>query len=330
MKSQDLRNYSVFPLKILISSSLIFLIFGSIDLNCILTILRNINYLYFFMALIITTANVVIGAYRWKVILKVGEMDLQFKDILSLYFVGFFFNTFVPGNIGGDILRGYDLRRLSGKTKESFISVLMDRVIALFSLVLICLVSCFFSEQLIPNKGILLFILGFFCISSLALIFFFNSNIMRKFGFILKIFNHGNMDGKVKEAYYHILDYKGEKEVIVKVFLISIFSHVVLILSIYILSLSISSTVNLKYFFLFVPIITFLSMIPITVSGLGVREGGFAYFFTIVGMSKESALIISLLFFILLMLNGLFGGMIYVFRNLRPSMIVDTASRPDS
>ena len=328
MKSQNLKKTPIFLLKILISSSLIFFIFRSIDFNRILTVLGDIDYRYFLTALIITTVNLIIGAYRWKVILKVGEIDLQFKNILSLYFVGFFFNTFVPGNIGGDILRGYDVRQVSGKSKESFISVLMDRFIALFSLVLVCLVSCFFSKQVIANKGIFFFILGFFSISSLALIFFLNSNIMRKFGFVLKIFNHRNMDAKIKEAYHHILDYKGRKDIIVPVFLISVFSHIVLILSIYILSLSISSTVSIKYFFLFVPIIIFLSMIPITISGLGIREGGFAYFFAIVGMPKESALLISLLLFTLLVLNGLFGGMIYIFRNLSPSIVVNTASTP--
>jgi len=80
----------------------------------------------------------------------------------------------------------------------------------------------------------------------------------------------------------------------------------------YLVGLSLGLEVSLEYYFLSVPIIWLVTMLPISINGIGVREGGFVLFFTAVGVSTADALLLSLLTFAQLLLIGLLGGVLFV------------------
>jgi uncharacterized membrane protein YbhN (UPF0104 family) len=67
--------------------------------------------------------------------------------------------------------------------------------------------------------------------------------------------------------------------------------------------------VPLAYFFLYVPLITVLAMLPVSVAGLGVREGGVVFFFGKVGVDPATALGMSLIWFSLTVLVSAIGGL---------------------
>jgi len=66
-----------------------------------------------------------------------------------------------------------------------------------------------------------------------------------------------------------------------------------------------------------IPLISFLLVLPISLSGLGVREGGYVYLFAQAGVSAPLALAMSLLFYALNVATGLIGGVLYVFEGAR-------------
>ena len=68
---------------------------------------------------------------------------------------------------------------------------------------------------------------------------------------------------------------------------------------------------------LFIPLISFLLVLPISLSGLGVREGGYVYLFAQAGVSAPLALAMSLLFYALNVASGLIGGVLYAFEGVR-------------
>jgi uncharacterized protein (TIRG00374 family) len=312
-----IKKYIFFFTKLLISFGLIFFVFSSINLSRIKTILQDLHPFYFFAALILALLNSVIATYRWRIVLKVPNITIQYKNLLSLFFVGFFFNTFMPGNIGGDILRGYDLGRVSGRNKESYISIFMDKIIALLSLMLITLVSCYFAGQEILETRLFFVVLLILSIFTVVVFLFFYSSILKHFIILLNSVKLRRTHDLLYDLFQHLSLYKRRLDAIALAFIVSFLSHCVLIFTIFCLSLSVQSTVNLRFFFLIVPIVIFLSMIPISIAGLGIRESGFAYFFPLVGMGKESALLIGLLFFFLLIINGLIGALIYLSRDIR-------------
>jgi len=84
-----------------------------------------------------------------------------------------------------------------------------------------------------------------------------------------------------------------------------------------IIALSLGVEIPLRYFLLFIPLISFLLVLPISLSGLGVREGGYVYLFAQAGVSAPLALAMSLLFYALNVATGLIGGALYTFEGAR-------------
>ena len=80
----------------------------------------------------------------------------------------------------------------------------------------------------------------------------------------------------------------------------------------YLLGVAIGSPISLSYYFILLPIVWLVAMIPISINGLGLREGAFVVLFVSIGMSKEAAIAISVLFLAQAMLQGLIGGVLFL------------------
>jgi len=120
--------------------------------------------------------------------------------------------------------------------------------------------------------------------------------------------------------------YKGEPQVLLKAFLISFVVQIKGVVIFYLISRGFGLNVSIGYFFMFVPIAVSISMIPISLSGLGLREGAFVYLFSKVGMTSAQALSISLAGFAIMVLLGLVGGVEYI----RVGSVKDTVKSQES
>jgi uncharacterized protein (TIRG00374 family) len=87
-------------------------------------------------------------------------------------------------------------------------------------------------------------------------------------------------------------------------------SHTGAILTVYLLSAALGIQVAAVYFFLFVPLITVCTMLPISLGGIGVQEGAFVYFFSLAGMPLAGALALSLLLRFVSIVASLPGGIL--------------------
>ena len=111
--------------------------------------------------------------------------------------------------------------------------------------------------------------------------------------------------------------------------LISLPFTLTLIASQYALALSLGLIVPVQYFALFIPLTALVQMLPISFNGLGVREVTFQALFGTVGVAGEQAVAISLLYYILRVITGLVGGLMYLIGNLR-AMRSSTADQAES
>ncbi len=105
------------------------------------------------------------------------------------------------------------------------------------------------------------------------------------------------------------MEFKDRRGIIIKGLLLGLIIQSIVIISFYIFSLSLGFDVQMIYFFLFIPLITVASAVPVTLSGLGIREAGFVILFTKAGLTEVEALSLSLLIFINMCLVSLIGGL---------------------
>ncbi|MGA9349051.1 MAG: lysylphosphatidylglycerol synthase transmembrane domain-containing protein [Anaerolineae bacterium] len=297
-------------LKVGLSLALLAFLLKQVGWQQTLETLSKARFSYLAAAFVLYLVGIVVRAYRWQILLSALRMDIPLARLTALYFVGTFFSNFLPTGIGGDVVRVYELSKQSNRPIESVGTVLLDRATGLLVLFLIALVALLFSYQLIaPNVAavIVLFCLGSWAGLGLVL----KRDWLERWG-LLRI-----MD-KIKQLreLYESVTACGLRA-IGGALAISLVFNVLLIAVNYLIALSLGVEVSLWYFLLFIPLISFLLVLPISLSGLGVREGGYVYLFAQAGVSAPLALAMSLLFYALNMATGLIGGVLYAFEGVR-------------
>ncbi|MCK4271039.1 flippase-like domain-containing protein, partial [bacterium] len=118
-------------LKILVSIGLLAFLVHRAGLSDILLVVRSANVVGLLVALFVYTATIVLISWRWRLLLVSQQAGVPFGRLLSLYFIGFFFNNFLPSSIGGDIYRAMGAGQENGRKAVSAASVLVERLLGM-------------------------------------------------------------------------------------------------------------------------------------------------------------------------------------------------------
>jgi hypothetical protein len=120
--------------------------------------------------------------------------------------------------------------------------------------------------------------------------------------------------GMVMKSFQTYRDYP---KILMSSIIYSIIFYVSSIFQVYIISRALGIRLDLVFFFLFIPIITIISMIPVSINALGIREGAFIYLFGQVGVSLEAAFSISIMTFLISLIISGFGGIVFIAKKRR-------------
>src|SRR5262249_9258247 len=96
---------------------------------------HEVRWAYFLAAFVIYLVALLITLFRWYVLVRAQELPITLLGALRYGFIGVFFNTFLPGSVGGDIIKAAALARAQDRRTVAVATVIMDRVIALWGLV---------------------------------------------------------------------------------------------------------------------------------------------------------------------------------------------------
>ena len=290
-----------------------------------LVALENANLWWLVPGAISFGLVLVCGTMRWHLLLSVQEIGLSWGRTWQLLMIGMFFNLFLLGSTGGDLLKTfYAMREVPHKKTAVFLSIVVDRVVGMFSLMMVTLVICLFSFSTLwetpVTRGLL---------STVAIVFG-GFLVMLILSFILNHFHLWKRLPKGMPGHQFLVDvatafssYARDGRSLGLAFLISIFLNLFLF----------GSAVFAAYAFgalpgapgagpmiSVMPIVNTISALPISLSGVGVREGLFETLLnTLYATPKSLAVLISLTTFVLTVFWSLMGGIVYLF--YRPSRI---------
>jgi uncharacterized protein (TIRG00374 family) len=299
-------------LRVLISVALVGYLLAKANLGELFALLRSWHAIYFVIAVLLGVLRNVVFAYRWKVTLGVSGIQVPFPTLIKFYFVGTFFNLFLPTALGGDLVRGYDLAVYSGKRMGAVTSVLVERIVGFFALAFIVLLALLVGSSVIEDTVvttvILIVCLGYFALAIIV----FDARIMRRLVFIFKFIKPWEIGERLDRMVDSLHVFTAHKVILGQCFILSIICQTVAILAAYSLALAINLKLAPVYFFVALPMIWIITMVPVSINGLGVREGAFVFFFTKVGVSESGALLLSFLNFSQIIVLGFIGGTIYL------------------
>ncbi len=286
-------------MKLAISTLALYIVIKKTGPENFYNVIHKINPVFFFIVSLFYIFATYISSIRWKMFIP-GDISVQ--RLFSLYMIGSFFNNLLPGIIFGDALKAYYLYRDTKNTGISMASVFMDRYVGFVALMMIALIALPFGMVYIRNTElryiIPLLILSFVTGSML----FFRLKLMRRLRFL-------------KDFYGYFDSYVNDKKnvvVLLKTFLLSLIIQMVGMVSVYIIARGFEIDINFISILIFVPLIVTVSLLPVSISGLGIREGAFVILFGNIGVKPELALMISLTWFLSVVTGSLPGALFYL------------------
>ena len=306
--------------KVCISIFLIIYILQKVDTAELLQTIKSADIYLLIIAFSVNGIGMIPRIYKWQIILEVQDIYVPFKTLLTFSFTSSFFSIFLPTAYGGDIIRIYDVSKYSNKKLESVTSILVDRGSGALALFLIAALVLLFSYDLIQNIRIVLFTIGVLLLMLIIIIIIYHKDEIKKIKIITKIITILDRKDILKNMYdtFHIYRYHKRKSI--EILALSFLAQVIAILYYPLIAYSLGLDVPLVYFFIFVPLILVILMLPISIGGIGVREGAFIFFFKKVGVLPYEAISLALVAFGLCLIWSLIGGVVYAMRDQKKKM----------
>jgi len=269
-------------LKIVVSGACIWYISGKIDIDQARKLLLQAAWFYLLPALLLFVLSKWVSAIRLRIYFSNMQLPISTRDNTRLYWLGMFYNLFLPGAISGDIYKVILLsKRFNHPYKKITGAVILDRFSGLLGLGILLALLAFFV--LLPAAVPLLISLA--ALISIVLFYFLLHQYFPDF----------------KKGFYPTL-------------LLGIVVQVLQLACVYMIMQSMGITQNEPaYLFIFL-VSSAASVLPVTVGGLGIRElvflEGAVWFQT----GTENAVLISLIFYLVTLFTSLWGG-IWLFKS---------------
>ena len=205
------------------------------------------------------------------------------------------------------IKKVYDIKKHTGNYHLGISSIFFDKFLNMFALISIAFFfSIFFMEENILYKKIFLLFSLLFCACMLFFLYIFSPKV-HKFG-LLAIKKIKFLNSKMQILHTNFYTFKDHK-LLIKTIFISIFTQILRIYAIYLIALFLNVKIAFFYYIFFIPIITLITTIPISIGGFGPRELSSQMLFAQVGVNALNSLLFQLFnyaFFALISLSGLY------------------------
>jgi uncharacterized membrane protein YbhN (UPF0104 family) len=292
-------------LRIAITAILLWLAFRHADWSMIEAGLMQMQGAWFIAAVAVLGLQIGVAAQRWRWIVAGCGLEISVASALRYVFIGQFFSQTLPATVGADGARIWYLGRSSGNWKSAAYSVVIDRSIGGLALgiLVVAILPGAFSRIHDPAGRLSLVIVGGTCLAAFASVIaigvlpFLDRWPATRHARIIT-----SISGKL---FRNVLSAQG-------IVISSIAIHLLSVLSIWCIAAALAVPLGAMDAFFLVPPIMLITMVPISVSGWGVRESAMVAALSYAGIGSSQGLLISILFGLASFLLGLVGGAVWI------------------
>lgn len=310
----------LFLLKLLISVALFGYVLTRIEAAQLLALLASVHLGYLALCLAIYLVSQAISGWRWALLARPLGFHLPLSEYVSFYFIGMFFNLFAPSTVGGDVSRVFYLARHGGPAQGSWgraaasalVSVIADRAIGLAALVWLAagaLVA--FSEYPVPAP---IHYLTYAVAVGLVGGWWLLPPLVRL------VEKAGMRGGETLRLSVEV--YSNRQGIIVQTAAISLVIHLIQAVIQIFVGRALGIELAFSYSLILYPLVGLFAALPISFNGIGLRENGYLFLLGLVGVTSEKAVAFGLLWFVMVMLDSLIGGVVFLLKKSpRPAAV---------
>lgn len=126
-------------------------LFSFVQKNEVVEVLGRIDWLYFSLSFLLVPVMLSTSCYKWKILLKVKDPTISFRDLMRIYLVGYFFSNLLPSNVGGDVVRSFYSGQIIRDQVYSAVAVFLERFTGVLFLIMLVIGAPLFKPELYSN-----------------------------------------------------------------------------------------------------------------------------------------------------------------------------------
>jgi uncharacterized membrane protein YbhN (UPF0104 family) len=286
-------------LRLLVSISLLALLAWRADWTKIGAALAHLRIEFWFGAVVLYGLAQIVSALRWQQIARPLHFRQSLRQYISYYFISMFFNLFLPTSVGGDVIRALYLKGQGGSRLAAFLSVFLDRLSGLLVLLGLAGVALLFCPLELP-RWVGLGVVGtitaaLVAVASLPFLARTTArwDLSRRFVLALELYRH-------------------RPGVLLTSTTLSLVVQAINVVIVWLVGRAIAAPVPATYYWIVVPMVTLMTLLPISINGMGVREGGMILFLGPLGVDAATAMSLAFLWFSVFAAVSLLGAAIYL------------------
>lgn len=301
------RRRALLLLRIIVPVAAIGYLLSIVPLSALLASISKTAPLAIVAVVVIISAGMAVATLRWRVVARACGIEIRtgFLELYRVYWIGAFYNSYVPGGVGGDVVRGLATRHAVGPQglPAALAIVLLERVLGLAGLlILVATAFVFVPLRVIPHVmawsafglfGAIVAVVAIACAPRLA------PHLPTRLARIALLLPAIRSVPRFALA-----------------LLLSIVTQLAGVVSGHLIVSSIDHHVSWGESLVVLPLINAAQFFPLTIGGAGVREAGFVVLYGMCGVEKSDALAASLVFATTLYVLNAVGGVLHALRPL--------------
>jgi uncharacterized protein (TIRG00374 family) len=259
-------------------------------------------------------ASHLLASYQWGRLLGAAGIELPFWKVSAYYFVGQFFNNFLPANVGGDFMRTVDASR-SGSTRANALStVILDRLIGTVALGGVAVVSTLPAINRFHLAAAYTGVVAFFVVSVVMLRALLEPRVLATLERTLARIGLSRLSPSLDRLSESLAEFRNRKRLLLELLSVALVTQIMRIGVHILFARALGIHVEAAYFFLFVPLLAVIVSLPISLNGIGVREGAGILLFGMVGLDRASAFALQFGTYLVAVGVSLIGGLVFLAR----------------
>ena len=277
--------------------------------------LRKADWSWLWMGVGVFFVCSLLATVRWKILLHVQGIEMRWVRTWQLFMIGMFFNLFMLGSTGGDVVKIFlTMREARNNKAAALLSVFMDRIIGMMALILISLGFLYLRYDVLshsPASSALIYTLLWLLVAAVAVSV--GMFVVSMFGLVHYLPKWTPLRGQIVEISIACHIYAKSWRQTIWAFLVSFPLFAMFFSTFYCAAKAFTDQLGLIDVFSVLPIVAVITAIPISVSGIGLRESLFVSLLAPFGVGTAVATLISIIGFLINMVGSLIGGLVFLF-----------------
>ena len=256
----------------------IVIVWNRIDQQAILNLIKESDYTVLSAAMAICLVNFFISALRWRIILNQMGSSVRLWRLIQYLFESVAVNLLIPSGIGGELSKAIRVNNETSNLGSSYASVATDKIIALSAFITIVALGVLLEWYPAKEFDIVFPLLLSVMILAIVSLFFYSAAgnacltfVVKKMPKIMNVFEAITLNMQLS---------KKKPLLFIKIYLLAILGLVIQVTSTWAVGSAIGIEISFWFYFILVPLIGLLTAIPISNSGIGIREGLFVIAFS--------------------------------------------------